>query len=149
MTKPCRDCVNRTRNKDGYYPIMDKRYKMMHRKVYSKTHNDYVFKPGDVVRHTCDNPWCVEPTHLILGTQTDNVQDSVDRGRHKNPSFTGSENPWSVIDEEVVLKIRMYREKYKFSHQDIADMLKIGRHIVTSVLSGKTWKHVGKEEASD
>ena len=39
-------------------------------------------KPGQVVRHTCDNPGCVNPLHLMLGTQSDNIKDAVIRGRH-------------------------------------------------------------------
>lgn len=41
--------------------------------------------PDDgVVRHTCDNRGCVNPRHLIYGTQLDNVQDMIARGRHSN-----------------------------------------------------------------
>lgn len=40
---------------------------------------------GQVVRHKCDNPPCCNPDHLELGTQAENVQDSLDRGRHANP----------------------------------------------------------------
>lgn len=36
---------------------------------------------GKLVRHTCDNPPCVEPEHLVLGTQKDNIQDCSIRGR--------------------------------------------------------------------
>lgn len=37
--------------------------------------------PGMVARHTCDNPSCVEETHLLEGTQSDNMQDALARGR--------------------------------------------------------------------
>jgi len=40
-------------------------------------------KPGDVVRHTCDNPRCVNPRHLVVGSQRDNVNDMDRRGRRR------------------------------------------------------------------
>jgi len=48
----------------------------------------YVLAKGDipqgfVVRHTCDTPPCVEPDHLILGVQADNIQDAAVQGRYK------------------------------------------------------------------
>ncbi len=39
--------------------------------------------PGEVVRHTCNNPLCVNPEHLIDGTQLDNVKDRVEQGRSR------------------------------------------------------------------
>jgi hypothetical protein len=40
---------------------------------------------GQVVRHSCDNPPCVRPNHLLSGSQKENILDAVERGRHKAP----------------------------------------------------------------
>ena len=60
---------------------------------------------GYVVRHTCDNPCCVNPDHLLIGTQWDNVQDTISRGRaSKPPVFMGaSNNKTKLTDEETQL----------------------------------------------
>lgn len=53
-----------------------------HRWVYAQQHGlSREQMVGVVVRHTCDNPRCVNPAHLVAGTQADNVQDMIDRGR--------------------------------------------------------------------
>lgn len=39
--------------------------------------------PGKIVRHSCDNRWCVEITHLLLGTYSDNNNDMYERGRRR------------------------------------------------------------------
>jgi len=42
-------------------------------------------KSTEIVRHGCDNPCCVNPNHLAVGTQLDNMRECVERGRHRNP----------------------------------------------------------------
>ncbi len=44
---------------------------------------------GIVVRHTCDHRWCIEPTHLLGGTYTENMQDALERGRW----------PWQYVND--------------------------------------------------
>lgn len=43
---------------------------------------------GLIVRHQCDNPGCVRPDHLILGTRKDNAQDCIERGRWRKGGLT-------------------------------------------------------------
>lgn len=50
-----------------------------HRASYTVTNGE--IPPGMVVRHTCDNPPCIEPTHLLIGTPADNERDKWERDR--------------------------------------------------------------------
>jgi len=54
----------------------------LHRVVYCETRGLHISEiDGKVIRHTCDNPRCINPKHLLIGTAADNSQDRVDRGR--------------------------------------------------------------------
>lgn len=59
---------------------------MVHRLVYAAHHGPY--DPWLDVRHSCDNPGCLNIDHLSLGTRSDNMRDSVDRKRSKNAKKT-------------------------------------------------------------
>jgi HNH endonuclease len=59
-----------------------------------------------LVCHTCDNPECVNPSHLFLGTHKDNTQDMLTKGRGSfPPHFKGESHPNSTLTDEIVLKI--------------------------------------------
>lgn len=77
------DCWPWTGNvdKDGYgaLPFEGRNYRP-HRLAWQDA-NGSLIPEGIVVRHTCDNPPCCNPAHLILGTQADNIGDAVRRGR--------------------------------------------------------------------
>lgn len=59
---------------------------------------------GLLVRHTCDVPQCVNPEHLLLGTQKQNVADKFFRNRQADVS--GERNPRAILSHDDVKKIR-------------------------------------------
>lgn len=81
-------------------------------------------KPGQVVRHLCHNPSCVNPSHLISGSQTDNMQDSVKSGR-LNKKLT-DENVLAILEEYVPFSVSLktLAIKYGVSKRNILDIVK-------------------------
>lgn len=58
-----------------------------HREMYFVTHGTHLV-PDDVVMHLCDNPSCINPEHLRLGTNLENIRDMLAKGRHGNARKT-------------------------------------------------------------
>lgn len=87
-TTGCWNCVSHSA-KDDAYPriVIDKKSWNISRYVYTVHHGP--IPHGFVIRHTCDNRLCINPEHLILGTQLDNIKDMIDRGRHYKINGTG------------------------------------------------------------
>jgi DNA-binding NarL/FixJ family response regulator len=103
-------------------------------KVSWLIHNGGSLGPDDVVLHKCDNPPCVNPDHLFLGTQGDNNKDMTLKGR----------NPRAKITPETVLEIRELREE-GLQHKEIAARVGLARNTVTNILNGKRWGYVTSE----
>lgn len=89
------------------------------------------------VCHHCDNPSCVNPAHLFLGTHVDNMLDRDSKGRRPPP--TGTANGRARLSESQIVEIRRFRGE---RHADIAARHGVGKSTVTSILLGTTWKHV-------
>lgn len=94
---------------------------------------------GQVVMHTCDNPRCVNPAHLRIGTHADNVADRVAKGRSVRAS--GARNSSARLTETQVIEIRR-RYEAGTSQRDIASQFAIGQMTVSDIVRRKTWSHV-------
>lgn len=69
--------------------------------------------PDQNVLHHCDNPACVRPDHLFLGTLADNNHDMQSKGRYGGGAPSGEANPASKLTEE---QVRIIRDTYKPHH---------------------------------
>lgn len=96
-----------------------------------------VIPDGMVVMHSCDTPSCVNPDHLSLGKNKDNVADKVSKGRQaKGESIAGSK-----LKESDVLAIR---KEYKFrvrTYSFLAKKYGVSKDLVQKVVRRIYWRH--------
>jgi hypothetical protein len=125
-------------NRIGYGCIrIDGRTLKAHRVGWELAHGA---SPGEMlVRHTCDYPLCQNPSHLLLGTGTDNMRDMYERRRNRHSR--GEEHPRSRLTIETVKEIRALHNS-GVTKSAIARELGIPRRTVHDVLIGRTWRHI-------
>ena len=105
----------------------------------------YLNNPGgfpsisQVVRHRCDNPPCVNPDHLEIGTVSDNNRDMMIRGRNRPPR--GEMNGKSRLRESDVIDAR-YQFMTGRSTSSIARCLGVAHSLASRIVSGKRWASV-------
>lgn len=91
--------------------------------------------PGMLIRHSCDNPPCCNPAHLLEGTQADNMADMVARGR----STGGERNPSAKLTADDVRTIRILIE-LGMDNLEIAGIFGVTRPTITRIETGKAWR---------
>lgn len=129
-------CLNRSRRNYGVCGLNGKSYQA-HRLAYY-LHNGV--DPADMlVCHACDNPKCVNPAHLFLGTPLTNMQDRDVKGRH-NPA-RGERIAQSKVNEATVRTIRKRYENGE-KQREIADSLGLNHSTIGYIVRRATWKHV-------
>lgn len=89
---------------------------------------------GLFVCHHCDNRLCVNPDHLFIGTNRDNLDDMLRKGRSKKGERCGM----SKLTDEQVIEIR----SLQLSTRAIGRKYNIHQTTVCSILSRETWKHI-------
>lgn len=92
------------------------------------------------VLHECDNPSCVNPEHLFLGTHTDNMRDRVKKGRH-NPVH-GEAVHTAKLNADSVMTIRHLWETAGLTQQELAYMFGVSRAMIGYIVRRKSWKSV-------
>ncbi len=106
---------------------------------YFKYYPDY--KNDECVLHTCDIRRCVNPNHLFLGTNLDNMKDR----NNKNRQVKGSEIITSKLTDQDVIVILNSIKYGKFKNiNEICKVYNVSRNIPEKILKGHIWKHITK-----
>jgi hypothetical protein len=115
MTDPASGCIlwTGTRHGNGYGHInIDGRMVLVHRVAWSLAHGCPV-PDGMLVLHRCDTPSCVNPDHLWIGTQLDNMRDCSDKGRCHEGDKNGSRTHPECLARGDRSSARLHPESYR------------------------------------
>jgi hypothetical protein len=115
----------------GYGTFYDgRRLQKAHRVSYEFTHGP--IPDGLCVLHRCDNPACVRPDHLFVGTRTDNNRDMTAKGRHTR-----------IACHLTPAQVQEIRRRYAaggISQRRLADEYGVVQQTVGDILTGRTWR---------
>ena len=130
----CWECTSHVSTNNGYFRIMiDGKLIRLHRYMYEQEFGS--IKNGNMIRHTCDNIKCINPNHLLEGTNADNMKDKVERGR----SIKGVDVAISKLSEQQVLEIF---NNHVDSNSALGRKYKVSGNNIRAIRIGKTWKHI-------
>ena len=93
---------------------------------------------GQCVLHRCDVPACVRPSHLFLGTQTDNMQDRAAKGHYPK----GETHQWAKLSEDDVRFIRKRYAEGGISQPELGRMFGVTHKAIGLIIHRKNWAHV-------
>jgi len=131
------------RNKGGYghSRYANGRNGDAHRVAWTVTNGD--IPDGLMVLHSCDNRLCVNPAHLFLGTQLDNMRDMDAKGRRRTVTHDqrGELNGTAKLTKAIVLSIRELHES-GISQREIGRKLGVTAGNVWAIVHRKSWNHI-------
>lgn len=100
---------------------------------------------GKCIMHMCDNPKCVNPNHLIVGTPKDNTEDMMKKKRGGGFFKKGSCHPKSKLMEEMIYDIkRMYSDGN--TQKEIASKYSVDPSLISRIVNGQYWSHTQNDQ---
>jgi predicted XRE-type DNA-binding protein len=98
------------------------------------------------VCHKCNNPSCVNPSHLYLGTSQDNMTDKVKANRQSHASSPGEKNGMSVLTESQVIEIIGLLKTANMTQKEIAKKYSTGRSAISHINLNNTWTYLPRPQ---
>lgn len=139
------------KDKDGYSRFFE--YVNHAHNVVRRAHrlSFFVFTGTDpserLVLHKCDNRYCVNPEHLFLGTQKDNIHDAMRKNRKPAaPSFQGANHPRSVVTPAMAESMRYDYLYNNGTQENLSIKYGVSKGTIFYVLSGQHWTVRGQED---
>lgn len=131
------------KTKDGYgiFKVHTKNLMRSHRYAWELECGP--IPKGLCVLHKCDNRKCVNPNHLFLGTNEDNVKDREQKGRGVMPDQNGENNSMAKLTEEEIKNIRFRYENENITQKELGKIYNIDQSAVSIIINKKVWKKVG------
>lgn len=143
MPNGCREWQGSV-SSDGYGMVgmrfSEKYAKYGNTKVHRISYLEFVgeIPEGMHVLHKCDNRKCINPNHLFLGTNADNVRDR----NNKNRQTRGEKHPHAKLTEVKVKKMRALYETGNYYKADLGRLFNITQQAAGDIILKKTWKHI-------
>lgn len=127
---------NAYKDRDGYGVFQLNQYPIQaHRASWLLNKGDIPLKT--LVCHTCDNPSCVNPKHLFLGNNSDNMQDMLQKGRDN--FAVGEQVGTSKLTEHQVKYIKKNKQ---YTGVELAQEFGVTKSLISAIRKNKCWKHV-------
>ncbi|HEX2915595.1 MAG TPA: HNH endonuclease [Chloroflexia bacterium] len=118
----------------GYVGVEGNRNDKAHRVAYRLTYGDFDRKLH--VLHKCDNPPCVRPDHLFLGTNLDNIKDRMAKGRMTG--LKGEKNPRAKLTMDQAREIRAIKG---ISQEKIAQRYHVTQSLISKIKLKQNWDY--------
>lgn len=98
---------------------------------------------GQIIMHICDNRKCVNPAHLCVSTQKENMNDAKKKGRKWYGETTGENNGRAKLSEGTVRSLKkIFKDGIKVDMYGLAEVLDINVTQLYAIKSNKSWRHV-------
>lgn len=139
----CHEVISNKPRNDGYIMVSTSengkvQHHFAHRKMYQIHKGEIPLKMS--IMHACDNPACINPEHLVLGSHKENMTDKMAKGRNNNckGNFTASR----VLSAKDVIWIKNNLDKY--TDKEIGEMYGVVYQTIFYIREGSNWAHISK-----